>query len=101
MEFKSRGEILPIGCQLPCRKLTAMAEELRTFRIDLRVAVDLDGVRKYREEQHDSMPEDPARWQTSDLWRAICFGFVPKGASRVVAIEEIPPPSKDVKSHEG
>lgn len=72
-----------------------MADGLTVFRIELRAAVDLPAVHKYLEEQHDPLPVDPTRWQTWDLWRAICFGFMPKHASRVVAIEEIPPERQD------
>jgi hypothetical protein len=81
--------------ETPIRERRPVADELTVFRIELRAAVDLSAVHKDREEQHDPLPVAPTRWQTWDLWRAICFGFVPKHASRVVAIEETPPERQD------
>jgi hypothetical protein len=72
-----------------------VAEELITYRVELIAAVDMAAVRKYREEKKDELLADPVTWDTRDLFRAVCFGFVKKGKAKVVAIEEVRPEPTD------
>ncbi|HEX6508461.1 MAG TPA: hypothetical protein VF221_12590 [Chloroflexota bacterium] len=64
-----------------------MTGELRVFGIELRAAVDIAAVRKYREVQHDPLPVDPTRVAdlgsvAGDLLRVRADALQPGGRDR-------------------
>jgi hypothetical protein len=59
-----------------------------SYRAEVQLAVYEDEVRKHSEKDALMKPE-PTVWDTHALFRAICFGFVNKFDSKVLAVEKM------------
>jgi hypothetical protein len=58
------------------------------YRAEVQLAVYEDEVRRQSENDAVMKPE-PTAWDTHSLFRAICFGFVDKFDSKVLAVEKM------------
>jgi hypothetical protein len=58
------------------------------YRAEVQLAVYEDEVHKQSENDAVMKPE-PRTWDTHALFRAICFGFVDKFESKVLAVEKM------------